>query len=393
MITRTRRMLPLALAGLLTGPALAAGASADTPAEQGAVTEIELTAEQFQFTPAEIEVTQGDTVRLTIRSLDVTHGFGISDLGINAIINPAGDPVTVEFVADAPGRYQFGCSVFCGAGHGDMRGVLTVVPAGARSTDSRPDRVDELAIDIVEPDFSVVTLPTTLRLPRNTFAFRLTHRFSRPLAGGAGDGNLLEDFFGFDSPAVIGLELRYGIAPGAQVGIYRNNNRNIQLFGRYNLLWQGNDPGIGLDAFVSVEGNDNFREEHSPVVGAVFSKRVRDRASVYVEPMWVGNARKPGLFHPQPESLEGDDDDTIMLGLGARLRVLDTVYVAAEYVPRLTGFDQGNDHVSFAVEKRVGGHIFQVNFSNSLGVTPAQVAQGASRDDWFIGFNIARRFY
>jgi len=69
------------------------------------------------------------------------------------------------------------------------------------------------------------------------------------------------------------------------------------------------------------------------------------------------------------------------------------VYLLGEYVPRLTGFDAGAHHLSFGIEKRAGGHTFQLNFSNSLGTTPAQLAQGGSKDDWFIGFNIARKFY
>ncbi len=73
--------------------------------------------------------------------------------------------------------------------------------------------------------------------------------------------------------------------------------------------------------------------------------------------------------------------------------MLDTVYVTGEYVPRLIGFDNGDDHVSVGVEKRVGGHLFQVNISNGLGATPAQVVQGANNGDWFIGFNVTRKFY
>ena len=374
-----------------TGTPAAAGAD-ESGAAGDTLKTFEVTAERFRFSPSEIEVNQGDTVRLTIRAIDVAHGFAIPEFGINARIDPGDDPVTVEFVAETPGRYQFTCSVFCGSGHGDMRGVLTVVPTDGGATGRGPDRVDELEVDIVEPDFSLITLPTTLRLPRNKFAFRLTHRFSRPLAGGKAYGNFLEDFFGFDSPALIGLELRYGVAPGGQVGIYRGNNKNIQIFGRYNVLWQGADPGIGLDAFVSVEGEDNFREEYSPTFGAVFSQRIRDRAAVYVEPMWVGNSNKPGLLHPVSPPTETEDDSTFMVGIGSRIRALDTVYATLEYVPR-TGFDQGNDHFAVAVEKRAGGHIFQVNFSNGLGATPVQLAQGASDGDWYIGFNITRRFY
>ena len=154
--------------------------------------------------------------------------------------------------------------MFCGVGHGEMTGVLTIVPVAGATSPEGPDRVDDLAVDLVEPDFTLVTLPTTLRLPQNKLAFRLTHRFSRPLDGGPGFGNLLEDFFGLDSTAFIGLELRYGIAPGAQVGVYRNNNRNTQIFGKYNLLWQRSDQGVGLDAYVSIEGTDNLRDDHSP---------------------------------------------------------------------------------------------------------------------------------
>ena len=72
--------------------------------------------------------------------------------------------------------------------------------------------------------------------------------------------------------------------------------------------------------------------------------------------------------------------------------MLDTVYVSAEYVPRVSGFANGDDHLSIACEKRAGGHLFQVNLSNGLGSSPAQVGGGADHEDWFIGFNITRKF-
>ncbi len=249
-------------------------------------------------------------MRLTLRAVDVPHGIAIAALGVRAVARPDRDAVTVEFVADAPGRYRFTCAVFCGSGHSNMSGVLTV--DAREDTPGGADRVSDLEVDVVEPDFNLITLPMTLRLPRNSFAFRLTHRFSRPLDGGPGYGNLLEDFFGFDSPALIGLELRYGLAPGVQVGVYRNNNRNVQIFGRYNVLWQRDDPGIGLDAYVSIEAFDNFKEEYSPAVGAVFSKRLSERGAVYVEPIWIGNANK-ALFHPE-SGFASDDEHTLVLG-------------------------------------------------------------------------------
>ena len=355
---------------------------------------IEITASRFEFTPSEIEVSAGESVRLLIRSTDVEHGFAIPTLGIGATIPPGGEPVAIDFVAAEPGRHRFACTVFCGAGHGRMTGTLTIVPAagGAQPTGG-PDAVADLEVDVLEPDFNLIALPTTLRLPQNKFAFRLTHRFSRPLDGGPAYGNFLEDFFGFDSPALIGLEIRYGLLPGTQIGVYRGNSKNIQIFGRQNILWQRGPSGVGLDVQVSIEGLDNLREEYSGSVAAILSKRLGERASVYVEPTWVGNVNKPGRFHPSVDDGATADDHSLMVGLGARVRVRPTVYLLGEYSPRVLGFDLGSHHASFAIEKRAGGHSFQLNISNGLGTTPAQVAQGASQDDWYIGFNIARKFY
>jgi len=65
-----------------------------------------------------------------------------------------------------------------------------------------------------EPDFTLVNLPTALRLPRHRLAFRISHRFARPL--GEGDfGDLLGDFFGLDGGAQIGMGLRFADAEPA----------------------------------------------------------------------------------------------------------------------------------------------------------------------------------
>ena len=43
-------------------------------------------------------------------------------------------------------------------------------------------------------------------------------------------GDLLEDFFGLDSGAQIGLEYRFGLLRGTQVGIHRTSDRTIEFF-------------------------------------------------------------------------------------------------------------------------------------------------------------------
>ena len=148
---------------------------------------IEITASQFEFTPSEIEVSVGESVRLLICSTDVEHGIVIPTVGIGARIPPGGDPVTIDCVAAEPGRHRMICTVFCGAEHSRMSGRFIVVAEA--SGDAQPtsdlDTLADLEVDLLEPDFNLITLPTTLRMPQNKFTFRLTHRFSRPLAGGS----------------------------------------------------------------------------------------------------------------------------------------------------------------------------------------------------------------
>src|SRR6185295_14399343 len=99
------------------------------------------------------------------------------------------------------------------AGPADPAAQAAQAPAPAP-----PVRDPDRNINFNQPDFTIITLPTTVRLPRHKSAFRVTHRFGRPL--GAGDfGDLASDFFGLDSGAQIGLEYRFGLMRGTQFGI------------------------------------------------------------------------------------------------------------------------------------------------------------------------------
>lgn len=84
-----------------------------------------MTASQWKFEPNTITVNQGDTVRLQIKNIDVTHGFSLPAFGVNKQLD-AGKTTTVEFVADKKGTFTFACSVFCGAGHSSMTGKMVV---------------------------------------------------------------------------------------------------------------------------------------------------------------------------------------------------------------------------------------------------------------------------
>jgi hypothetical protein len=260
--------------------------------------------------------------------------------------------------------------------------VASVCPVAAQTPPDDPD----MDVNLAQPDFTLVALPTTLRVPRHKSAFRVTHRFSRPL--GQGDfGSLLEDFFGLDSGAQIGLEYRYGLMSRTQVGIHRTSTRTIEFFAQREVTSQGERFPLTIDALASVDGTNNFRDSYSPALGAVISRTIDEHAALYVEPVWVNNS------NPDPSELV-DENNTVIVGLGLRVRIRPTVYLAFEGSPRVAGYDPGATQYGFGLEKRSGGHVFQLTITNGVGTTMGQIARGGSNtDDWHLGFSISRKFY
>jgi hypothetical protein len=260
--------------------------------------------------------------------------------------------------------------------------------AQAASKPQTGDVVDDPDLDLVplQPDFTVISMPTALRLPRYKSAFRITHRFGRPL--GSGDfGDLVQDFFGIDSGAQIGLEYRFGIWRGAQLGINRTNDRTIEMFAQYDLMQERDGRFVNLAVIATIDGTNNFRDRYSPALGFVVSRAFAPVGTLFLQPIWVNNS------NPLPSALT-DDNDTFMMGVGTRIRVRPTVYLVGEIIPRLAGDSPGVNQAAFALEKRAGGHMFQLNFSNALGTTMGQIARGGLRsDDWYLGFNISRKFF
>ena len=89
----------------------------------------EVVARRFSFEPATIEVVEGDSGRLLVRSADGPHGVEIKAFKVKKAVpraKPGDSPVTIEFVASAPGEYPILCSEYCGDGHKEMTGALVV---------------------------------------------------------------------------------------------------------------------------------------------------------------------------------------------------------------------------------------------------------------------------
>jgi hypothetical protein len=240
----------------------------------------------------------------------------------------------------------------------------------------------DMRLDPLQPDFTLSALPTTLRVAAGRSGFRVTHRFTRPVNEGS-FGDLLANAFGLDGSAQVGLEFRYGLRPGTQFGVHRTSDRSIQLFTQQSVLTQRDGGPLGLDLLVTLEGANNLREHHRSALGLLVSRHAPG-AVLYVQPIVVLNSNPTdvGAQH------------ALLLGLGSRIRVGEQVYLVAEFSPRLAGHTPGGHQVSAAIERRTGGHMFQLSVSNGFGTTLGQIARGTpGYDNWYLGFNISRKFY
>src|SRR5688500_20342093 len=90
----------------------------------------------------------------------------------------------------------------------------------AIQSDATAGDSDEAELVLAEPDFRVLNLPSTLRLPRHGSSFQMTHRFNGNLRQGSFNENS-SNLFGLDQGAAVGFEYRFGVARHLQAAVYR----------------------------------------------------------------------------------------------------------------------------------------------------------------------------
>ncbi len=88
-------------------------------------TVIHITAKKFEFSPHALTLKKGVPVVLEVTALDRVHGFNLPEFGVRTDVVP-GKVTRIRFTPDKTGEFVFFCDVFCGDGHEEMSGTLTV---------------------------------------------------------------------------------------------------------------------------------------------------------------------------------------------------------------------------------------------------------------------------
>jgi hypothetical protein len=236
----------------------------------------------------------------------------------------------------------------------------------------------------------VVNLPTPRSIDKGEVLFRVSHRFFPAVKEG------YDAFYGLDGPASMLLGLGYGFSDKISLTLSRANvSKEFELALKWTLIDQSSTDGpismalLGSASLVTLPlpGKKTFRSENTRInFQASLAYKVSPTVSLLLVPGYSTNT------NPTEESFQG----TLSLGLGGRVQIINDFSILLEWIPDLSGYSFESSGWGFGVEKRIGGHVFQVFVLNSVGITTPQFVPGGefriSEGEFRIGFNIFRWF-
>jgi len=235
------------------------------------------------------------------------------------------------------------------------------------------------------------------RMQEGQLDVRISHRFGTLNSGGY-------NFFGLDQSS-IHLGLEYGITNWLMVGVGRSEiEKTFDGFAKFSILRQSTgakEMPVSVSVVTSIalktqkwpdQTRTNYFTSRLAYVGQVLvARKISQGLSVQLTPAYL---------HRNLVSTEMDPNDIFALGAGARLKLTKRVSLNGEYYyianPKKNFSTQIYNPLSLGFDIETGGHVFQLFFTNSLGMTEKQFL-GATTGSWkkgdiHFGFNISRVF-
>ena len=228
--------------------------------------------------------------------------------------------------------------------------------------------------------------------------FKISHRFS-PMSGG------VHEFFGLDG-ATLRLGLDYGISDAITVGIGRSSMyKEYDGYVKAKILRQTNKNEmpislsyVGGMSVTSLQTERLFRTlvppEKYPFSNRLFyfnqlliARKISNALTVQLSPSHV---------HYNFVNTAAEPNDILALGAGGRVKLNKRLTLNLEYFYQFTQLNNTSNSLSVGIDIETGGHVFQLHFSNSSGMTErtfiAQTTDKWSDGGFRFGFNIARVF-
>lgn len=222
---------------------------------------------------------------------------------------------------------------------------------------------------------------------------RISHRFGFISAGAY-------ELFGLDQASMrIGLD--YGLTNRWMIGIGRSTfQKQFDGFTKFKILRQAVSH---MPVTVSITGSMMYKtlKFEDPARTNYISSNI-----VYSSQLLIGRKFNeslslqlmPTMLHYNLVAAATDANDIFALGVGGRLKISKRVSINAEYYYQLPSLQFSGTENSLAVgfDIETGGHVFQLNFTNSTGMTERSFITETTgkffKGDIHFGFTISRVF-
>jgi hypothetical protein len=235
------------------------------------------------------------------------------------------------------------------------------------------------------------------RMPPGQLDVRISHRFGTLNSGAY-------NFFGLDQ-SNIHLSLEYGISKWLMIGIGRGSyEKTFDGFAKFSVLRQSTgakEMPVSLSvvtsaALKSIKFPDQTRTNYftsrmAYVAQILVARKISAGLSIQLMPSYV---------HRNLVATELDPNDIYAIGAGARLKITKRISLNGEYYyvanPKTYLSQQIYNPLSLGFDIETGGHVFQLFFTNSLGMIEKAFI-GETTTTWtkggiHFGFNISRVF-
>jgi hypothetical protein len=235
------------------------------------------------------------------------------------------------------------------------------------------------------------------KMPAGQLDFRVSHRFGYINSGAY-------NFFGLDQ-SNMHISLEYGFLKWFMAGIGRASfEKTYDAFGKFSILRQSTgakEMPVSLSivenvALKTLKSPDSVRKEY-------FSSRLTYTTQLLVARkfnQYFSFQITPSYVHRNMVATTLDYNDLFAVGAGGRFKLAKRISFNGEYYylvnPKTDMSQRIYDPLSLGFDIETGGHVFQLIFTNSLGMTEksfiGETTGSWRKGDIHFGFNISRVF-
>lgn len=227
-------------------------------------------------------------------------------------------------------------------------------------------------------------------LAKNHLEVRIAHRFGQLNSGGY-------NLFGLDN-ATMRMGLDFGATNNLMIGVGRSTtDKEFDGYFKYKFLKQSNGKtkmpisaawfsGIyqtTLKTSENLSASQRLAFVHQLIVARKFNENLSLQLT-------------PTLVHLNMVNLTKEKNTMLSLGIGGRYKISKRVALCGEYFHQFDKLEGRQNSLSFGFDIETGGHVFQLHFTNSKGMTERSFVSNTTgqwgNGDIHFGFNLTRVF-